>query len=246
MAGGSVTMHVNVADLEKEVIGPFKSTAEQIRKAERMAIKDALKSTRGKGRKRAAEEYAIKPAGKKKLTDKIRLAQKGADAEAGELTFSGYEGTELHYFPGYPAKTPAEWLKRGNRPGLNPRLRKPKEGVRFQVFKGGRFRVEVPQGPRFSGGVRYVGRHVVTPARTFWIHLKDRRKWVLAYRTRPSRYVGGQRVKGGLSRKGLFAASMIQAIGRRDILHALGEHAAERVETRLEHYLDVYTKGILK
>ncbi|MBQ3171236.1 MAG: hypothetical protein IJB53_04900, partial [Mailhella sp.] len=56
----------------------------------------------------------------------------------------------------------------------------------------------------------------------------------------------GKRIPYGMSRKGLFGPSLIQAVGRQDILKALREHARERYGVRLAHYLDAYMKGILK
>lgn len=248
MAKRPISTHVNVADIEKKLIEPFKGAAEQIRKAERRAIRESLTSTRGVGRKKAAEEYAIKPSGKKKLFAKIRQMRKSNTVETGELAFSGAVGTEFHHFPALPAKTPANWLRRGFRSGVNPKLRQPKEGVRLRIFKGGGYKVKLPRDAR--------GRFVRGPkgklAKTFWIKLEGRRKrdgadiWVLAYRIRNARWVNGKRIPGGLTRKGLYAASMIQAIARQDILTQLSIHATERFRVRLTHNLNIYLKGILK
>lgn len=240
----AVSTRVDVADIDRKIVKPFMATAEQIRKAERMAIKDALKSTRGKGRKKAAEEYAIKPAGKKKLFDSIKTVGSADGVEEGRLRFSGEVGTALHDFPGSPAKTPAAWLKKGDRPGLNPRLRTPKEGVRVRYFKGGVFQVRMPLDEK-GKPVMYKGTHVTSPAKTFWVHLKDRNKWVLAYRKFPAKYRGKERIPFGMSRKGLFGPSLIQAVGRRDVFQLLTEHARERYGVRLAHYLEAYLKGIL-
>ena len=235
----AVSAHVDVSEIDRKVVKPFMNTAAQIRKAQRLAIKDALRSTRGKGRKRAAEEYAIKPAGKKKLFDSIKLGSKDESTEQGVLTFKGNVGTKLRYFPGKPANIPAVWLRKVDalgrvvKKGLNPRLRAPVGGTSFRLKKKGGF--ELKQGPKGQP--------------TFWYYAPWIKLPKFAGRNKADALRIGYREKptgGRMSEWGLFGPSLIQAVGRQDILKALREHARERYGVRLAHYLDAYMKGILK
>lgn len=235
----AVSTRVDVSDIDRKLVKPFMNTAAQIRKAERMAIKDALVSTRGRGRKRAAEEYAIKPAGKKKLFDSIKLGSENESTEQGTLIFKGGVGTKLRYFPGQPAKIPAVWLKKLGpdgkvvKKGLNPRLRAPVGGTSFKLKRAGGFKLK--QGPKKQPTFWYYAP---------WINLakhagrKKSDALRVGYREKPT---GGK-----MSEWGLFGPSLIQAVGRLDILKALREHARERYGVRLAHYLDAYLRGILK
>lgn len=237
----AVTTRVDVKDVDRKIVKPFQNTARHIEQAQKRAISDALKSVQGRSKKLSAQEYDIKPHSTKKLLRFRTLFPSNAKGAAeGVLRVEGGVGTELRRFPGQPSKAPAEWFRREYttkagklkvRKAVRWVDREPKQGVASRVFKGGPFKVYRPPAP-------YQNR------KTFWIRLKAHRKsdrsdvWLLAYR----RHKG----KGGLSSKGLFAASLIQAVGRKDILNQLRAYARERYGIRLAHYLDAYLKGILK
>ena len=236
----AVKMRVDGADLIRKVVKPFSLAPEQIRKAERSAINEALKSTRSKGKKMAAEEYAIKAAGKKTLETAIMTAAKRGYDEEGTLRFVGDVGTKLRYFPAKPAKIPARWLKKLGadgktvvRKGLNPRLRQPVGGTFFRLKKRGGYALK--QGPQGQSTFWYYAPWINLPK-----HKGRKRSDALriGYRTVKT---GGQ-----MSEWGLFGPSLIQAVGRRDILKALVMHAQLRYAIRLEHQFDVRMRGILK
>ena len=129
------------------------------RKVRRMAMKDALKSTAGRGRKLVRQMYDIKLRDQKKMNTFMR--QKTEDSvERGELEFSGGVGDPLRYFPARPKRGPQNWK------GINPRNRRPKGGTLFRVKKGGRWRVR--QGPDGES--------------TFWFRGKGHGKYLIGYR----------------------------------------------------------------
>lgn len=204
---------------------------ERTAKARKMALKDAAKSTESKGRKVASEAYEIKAGNRrdrKKLHTRVRLYTR-KEVESGEVTFSGGVGDPLRYFPSVPPRKKPNWK------GINPRMRQPEGGVHFKVMRGGGFYLR--QGPLGES--------------TFWFkgnrgQIRKGGKWLVGYRAGQIRGVRGSWKGTKISTKGMFAASLIQALGRGDRYAEVRRHMEERFEKRYAHYLDVYARGILK
>lgn len=125
----------------------------------RMAMKDALKSTAGRGKKLVRQTYDIRLKDQKKLN--TSMSQKShASFERGELVFFGGVGDPLRYFPAQPKRGPQRWK------GINPINRKPKGGTLFRVKKGGRWQLR--QGPKGES--------------TFWFRGATHGKYLVGYR----------------------------------------------------------------
>lgn len=151
-------MRTNARGLD-DLSGSLNSMRKDLAKARRMAMKDALKSTAGRGKKLVRQLYDIRLKDQKRLDTSIRQKTE-ASYERGELEFSGGVGDPLRYFPASPRRGPQNWK------GINPRNRKPKGGTLFRVKKGGRWKTR--RGPKGES--------------TFWFRGATHGKYLIGYR----------------------------------------------------------------
>lgn len=194
--------------------GDIMGVRDMLRKAARMAMKDAMKSTVSKGKKVARSIYDIKMKDQKALHAREYQASL-THGEVGEVEFYGGMGDPLRYFPALPKRGKPKWK------GINPRQRTPIGGTMFRIKKGSPYKVR--KGPHGES--------------TFWFRGNTHGKYLIGYREKST---------GKISTWDMFGASQIQAIGREDKSREISAHFAERYETRLDHYMDAYSKGIIR
>lgn len=202
----------------------LKSLMSMPQKAAFMAMKDALRSTRSQGFKVARQSYNIKLADQKKMTAPLKDPKFDGKTTRGELVFEGGMGDPLRYFPGKPPREVPNWK------GIHPWRRKPVGGASFMVRKKGRWTQR--QGPKGES--------------TFWFTGKTSGAVLIGYRAGQVRGEKGSWKGTKISTKNLFGASSIQAIGKPENYDVLQGWLRERYEKRFYHYMDVYSRGILK
>lgn len=188
-----------------------------------MAMKDAFRSTRSQAFKVARNSYNIKLADQKKMTAPLKDPKFDGHTTRGELVFEGGVGDPLRYFPGKPPRKEPNWK------GIHPWRRKPVGGASFKVVKKGRWKLR--QGPKGES--------------TFWFKGRNSGALLIGYRKGQVRGVRGS-WGGKISTEGLFGASSIQAIGKQENYEVLQGWLRERYEKRFYHYMDVYSRGILR
>ena len=218
-----MAMKVDTAGFER-VRRDLKDMMTMPQKAAYMAMKDAFRSTRSQAFKVARKSYNIKLADQKKMLAQIKNPQFDGQTTRGELVFEGGVGDPLRYFPGKPPRKEPNWK------GINPLRRKPVSGASFKVRKGGRWTLR--QGPKSES--------------TFWFTGRISGAVLIGYRAGQVRGQKGSWKGAKVSTKGLFGASSIQAIGKKENYEVLQGWLKERYEKRFYHYMDVYSRGIIK
>ena len=202
---GKTIVATDVNRLLKHMTDVVDLTQKEVKNAVRLAVRETVTRTKKKGLSLAAQRYTIQKDKMKRLLPLAAVDIPAADRLEGSVTFMGDVGVPVRYFKTNPKRAIPNWK------GIQPKRRKPKNGVRYVPVKGGAWTyVHGPEGQK-----------------TFWFRSRQNGNVLLGYRTNDT-----------ISSEGLLGPSPIQALQHHETASVLRAYMDETLKKRVEHQLD--------
>ena len=207
---GKTIVSTDVNRLLKDMADIVDLTRKETKNAVRLAVRETVIRTKKKGLSLAAQRYTIQKDKMKRLLPLATVDVPSADSLEGSVTFMGDVGVPIRYFKTNPRRAIPNWK------GINPKQRKPKNGVRYAPVRGGAWTyVHGPEGQK-----------------TFWFRPWLTNNLLLGYRTNDT-----------ISTAGLLGPSPIQALQHHETASELRAYMDDTLKKRIEHQLDRLNKG---
>lgn len=200
---GKTIVATDVNRLLKHMTEVIDLSQKETAKAVRLAVRETLSRTRKKGLSIAAKRYPIPQSKLRQVMPQAQIVPPEEAGISGAVMFKGNMGVPVRYFKTSPRQRIPNWK------GVNPKRRKPRNGVRYVPVKGGAW------------------KHVYGPEgqKTFW------------FRSKQNNIVLGYRTKNTISSVGLLGPSPIQALQHHETASKLREYMDDTFQKRVEHQL---------